>query len=239
MTGNALSIDDEYANASTRIPKILLTTSRDPSSRLQQFAKEMKLMFPNSQRINRGNHVIPDIVKACKSSEITDLIVLHEHRGIPDGMIVSHFPYGPTAYFSLHNVRLRHDIPECQNKTISEANPHMIFHNFATKLGQRVKTILQHLFPIPKLDSKRVMTFSNDSDFISFRYIRFLNVLLIDFSHHSYSGNLKADLELEELGPRFEMRLYEIKLGTIEMDEADSEWSLRPYMNTARKRDML
>lgn len=48
-----------------------------------------------------------------------------------------------------------------------------------------------------------------------------------------------ADPELEELGPRFEMRLYEIKLGTIEMDEADSEWSLRPYMNTARKRDML
>ncbi|RKO95939.1 hypothetical protein CAUPRSCDRAFT_4714, partial [Caulochytrium protostelioides] len=32
-------VDDEYANAGVRDPKILLTTSRDPSSRLNQFAK--------------------------------------------------------------------------------------------------------------------------------------------------------------------------------------------------------
>jgi U3 small nucleolar ribonucleoprotein protein IMP4 len=32
-------IDDEYANAGIEDPKILITTSRDPSSRLTQFAK--------------------------------------------------------------------------------------------------------------------------------------------------------------------------------------------------------
>ncbi|EFN56422.1 hypothetical protein CHLNCDRAFT_51897 [Chlorella variabilis] len=47
-------IDDEYAHAGERDPKILITTSRDPSSRLVQFAKEVKLLFPNSQRVNRG-----------------------------------------------------------------------------------------------------------------------------------------------------------------------------------------
>lgn len=48
------------------------------------------------------------------------------------------------------------------------------------------------------------------------------------------------ELELEELGPRFEMRLYEIKLGTLDMaDTADSEWKLRPFMNTAKKRQHL
>lgn len=35
-------------------PKVLVTTSRDPSSRLTAFAKELKLVFPNAQRINRG-----------------------------------------------------------------------------------------------------------------------------------------------------------------------------------------
>lgn len=35
-------------------PKIIVTTSRDPSSRLTAFAKELKLVFPNAQRINRG-----------------------------------------------------------------------------------------------------------------------------------------------------------------------------------------
>jgi U3 small nucleolar ribonucleoprotein protein IMP4 len=35
-------------------------------------------------------------------------------------------------------------------------------------------------------------------------------------------------------------RLYQIKLGTLENENAaDSEWSLRPYMNTARKRRFL
>jgi U3 small nucleolar ribonucleoprotein protein IMP4 len=42
-----------------------------------------------------------------------------------------------------------------------------------------------------------------------------------------------------ELGPRFELQLYQIKLGTVEMSEADTEWVLRPYMNTARKRQAL
>lgn len=40
-------------------------------------------MFPNSQRINRGGHVIKDIVDACRNNEVTDLIILHEHRGQP------------------------------------------------------------------------------------------------------------------------------------------------------------
>jgi len=216
-------IDDEYAQAGVHDPKVLITTSRDPSSRLQQFAKEMKLIFPNSQRINRGNYVIKDVVNACKSNEVTDLIILHEHRGQPDGMIVSHFPYGPTAYFTLNNVILRHDIPD--RGTVSEAYPHLIFNNFTTKLGTRVSNILKYLFPVPKDDSKRVITFANDSDFISFR-------------HHVYY-KVGQDIQLAEVGPRFEMKLYEIKLGTADITEADVEWTYRPYMNTTKKRDFL
>jgi U3 small nucleolar ribonucleoprotein protein IMP4 len=57
-------------------------------------------------------------------------------------MIVSHFPYGPTCYFSLHNVVLRHDIKD--QGTVSEAFPHLIFENFNSKLGARVsKGVLQ------------------------------------------------------------------------------------------------
>lgn len=52
------SIDDEYAQAGVRDPKVCVTTSRDPSSRLKQFAKELKLVVPNAQRINRGNHKV-------------------------------------------------------------------------------------------------------------------------------------------------------------------------------------
>jgi U3 small nucleolar ribonucleoprotein protein IMP4 len=50
-------IDDEYANATEADPKILLTTSRNPSAPLIRFTKELKFVFPNSQRINRGSQV--------------------------------------------------------------------------------------------------------------------------------------------------------------------------------------
>jgi U3 small nucleolar ribonucleoprotein protein IMP4 len=95
------------------------------------------------------------------------LILLSSHH--PDAMIVSHFPHGPTLYFTLHNVTLRHDIESYRSSTVSEQYPHLIFENFSSKLGERVKDCLRYLFPVPKEDSKRVMTFSNESDFISFR----------------------------------------------------------------------
>ena len=50
-------MDDEYAHAGEEDPRVLTTTSRDPSTRLVSFAKELKLVFPNSKRINRGGQV--------------------------------------------------------------------------------------------------------------------------------------------------------------------------------------
>ncbi|XP_072026379.1 U3 small nucleolar ribonucleoprotein protein IMP4-like [Amphiura filiformis] len=218
-------IDDEYRWAGVEDPKIMLTTSRDPSSKLKQFAKELKLIFPNAQRLNRGNYEMNQLVQACRANDVTDLIIVHEHRGNPDALQVCHLPYGPTAYFTLMNTVMRHDIPNMG--TMSEAYPHLIFHNFKSKLGERVMNILKYLFPVPKDESKRVMTFANMDDVISFR-------------HHVYKKVDHKNIELSEVGPRFEMKLYEIKLGTIEnAATADVEWVHRPYMNTAKKRRHL
>jgi U3 small nucleolar ribonucleoprotein protein IMP4 len=224
-------VDDEYASAGVRDPKICLTTSRDPSSRLRQFSVEMKLVFPNSQRINRGNTTIKEIVDAAREADFTDIIVLQETRGEPDALIVSHLPFGPSVFFSLSGTVLRHDIEG--SGTVSEAYPHLIFNNFKTPVGLRVMTVLQHLFPVPKPDSKRVITFSNESDFISFR-------------HHTYDkegtgkdSTSKLDIKLKEVGPRCEFHPYQIRLGTVDQAEAEVEWVLRPYMNTARKHDAL
>ena len=46
----------------------------------------MRLVFPNSQKINRGNYVIKDIANACRANNVTELILLHEHRGEPGRM---------------------------------------------------------------------------------------------------------------------------------------------------------
>lgn len=54
-------------------------------------------------------------------------------------------------------------------------------------------TILKHLFPVPKPDSRRIMTFSNNEDFILFR-------------HHTYSKGEGGEIVLKEIGPRFQLR---------------------------------
>lgn len=217
-------MDDEYRWAGVEDPKIMVTTSHNPSSRLKQFAKEMKLILPNSQRLNRGNYILSQLVSACKANDVTDLVLLHEHRGEPDGMIISHLPFGPTTYFSLSNTVMRHDIPDVGK--MSEAFPHLIFHNFKSKLGERVENILKYIFPVPKDESRRVITFANQNDYISFR-------------HHTYQKGEGREILLSEVGPRFEMKLHEIKLGTIDQTEADTEWKLKPYMNTSLKRKHL
>lgn len=218
-------IDDEYAHAGQRQPKVLITTSRDPSSRLVQFTKEVKLLLPGSERMNRGGQIMSELVESCRSHDFTDLIILHEHRGEPDGMVVCHLPYGPTAYFGIFNAVLRHDIGDkSQVGTVSEAAPHLIFDKFNSKLGTRVSNILKHLYPVPKPDSKRVMTFANRDDFISFR-------------HHTYQAQKGGgkDVQLKECGPRFDMKLYQIKLGTLDQSHADNEYALPSFVRSSKK----
>jgi len=221
-------VDDEYSSSKYLEPKILVTTSRSPSQRLTQFLKEMRLIFPNSVRVNRGNTVIKELVKTCQENEFSDLIILHENRGVPDGMIISHMPFGPTIYFGLFNVLLRHDIEE-EIDTVSEAYPHLIFDGFESRLGNRIQEVWKNLFPVPKFESQRIITLKNNDDYISFR-------------HHTYKknkSNNKDNIELDEVGPRFELRPYQILLGTLDMPDANKEWVLRPYMNTARKKKLI
>jgi rRNA maturation protein Rpf1 len=40
-------------------------------------------VFPNSHRLNRGNYVVRELAEACRSNGVTDLVVVHEHRGVP------------------------------------------------------------------------------------------------------------------------------------------------------------
>jgi len=220
------SQDDEYRLAGVEDPKVVLTTSRDPSSRLKMFTKELRLLIPNSQRINRGGYELKQLLDACRANSVTDLILVQEHRGEPDGLIISHLPYGPTAYFTISGTVMRHDIAGLG--TAPQQYPHLIFHNFKSSLGLRVQNILKYIYPVPKPESKRVVTFANHEDHIVVR-------------HHVYKkADAGRNIELSELGPRFQLKLYEIKLGTLEnAGAADVEWAYRPYMNTAKKRRFL
>ena len=188
-------------------------------------------MFPNSQRMNRGNQVVPRVVEAAKSHDFTDIVLVQEHRGEPDGMIVCHLPFGPTAYFGMYNTVLRHDIADSEEiGTVSQQNPHLIFENFASKLGLRTANILKYLFPTTKQESRRTVSFikrggEGEGECICFR-------------HHSFEEDKSSpdQVSLQEQGPRFDLRLYQIKLGTVDQTWAENEWVLRPFHNSKKQK---
>lgn len=161
VPGHTLQITSHSTSHSTHSSLSYKSASLTPT-------QELRLIFPNSYRLNRGNTIISNLLQACTAQNVTDLLIVHETRGVPDALIISHLPHGPTLSMTLHNVTLRHDV-STNSSTVSEQYPHLIFEGFETKLGYRVEGILKALFPVPKEDGKRVMTFRNDSDFISFR----------------------------------------------------------------------
>jgi len=232
---DSAALDDEYALLSGLTdPRPLVTTSRSPSTRLASFSKEIRLLLPTSIRLNRGNLILPSLVSSAKASALSDVILLHEHRGTPTAMTVTHLPHGPTASFSLHNVVLRADIPNASRGTVSESYPHLIFEGFATPLGKRVVQILKHLFPPRPAKQElgsRVVTFKNFEDSIEVR-------------HHVFVKTSYKSVELAEVGPRMTMRLFEIRGGTVDETKkngagGDVEWALTQYTRTGRKKDYL
>lgn len=104
---------------------------------------------------------------------------------------------------------------------MSESYPHLIFEGFTTKLGKRVVEILKHLFPPREAgkvkEGSRVVTFAlAEGDYISVR-------------HHVYVKTGYNSVELAEVGPRMEMKLFELRLGTVDNKDADYEWRLANY----------
>ena len=175
-------------------------------------------MLPTSVRLNRGNTVLPDLVSSANGAAMTDMILLHEHRGNPTAMTISHLPHGPTISFSLHNVVLRADIPNAARGTVSESYPHLVFEGFQSKLGQRVVQILKHIFP------------PRDADKIGNRIV---------VRHHVFVKTGYNHVELAEVGPRMTMRPFEIRGGSLDVSSGDIEWSLTQYTRTSRKKDYL
>ncbi|XP_033927639.1 U3 small nucleolar ribonucleoprotein protein IMP4 isoform X2 [Melopsittacus undulatus] len=216
--------DDEYRWAGLEPPKVMVTTSRDPSVRLRIFAKELCLLIPGARRMNRGHAELGALVAACRGAGVTDLVVLHETRGRPDGLCLCHLPHGPTAHFTLSGAVLRQEVGGLGGAPL--AAPHLLLLRLDSALGRRIGTILKHLFPVPRPDTRRVVTFANEDDVILVR-------------NHVYRRQGRK-VELEEVGPRFQLRPYLIRLGTLDQgDAADVEWRWHPYTATAHKRHLL
>lgn len=207
---------DEFANVlvNGQNPNILLTTSAKVSAMGLRFVNELLSVFPLALYRPRRNYGISEIVDMAKARSITAVVVVEESRPHrpPDRLHVIIVPDGPTVYFRISSIRLRKSISGHGLPTSHW--PELITTNFQTRLGHRIARCLSALFPQkPEYEGRRVVTFHNQRDFIFFR-------------HHRYIFDSPEKARIQELGPRFTLRLLSVQLGAFDPKNAEFEWTV-------------
>ena len=186
-------VDDEFANyyTSEKAPKIMITTRPKCSKKLFDFIGDLMQMVPNAFYYPRGKYQVMEMAQFAISKGFTHLFVLSEKDKVCNGLLVTHLPVGPTAFFKLSSF-----VPGAKiaghGKPTSHI-PEIILNNFSTRLGRRVGRFLGSFFPHqPQFEGRQVVTFHNQRDFIFVRHHRYI--------YSKSSDRVRA--KLQELGPR-------------------------------------
>jgi ribosome production factor 1 len=228
-------------------PKILITTSIN--STLHTEAKLLTSFFPNSKFVRRSSHryghkfSVREIASFASNREYTALIVLEEDLKRPSGLTVVHLPKGPTFHFSVNNWVEGKKMPGHGNPTLH--TPELILNNFRTPLGLLTAHLFRSLFPPrPELQGRQVITLHNQRDYIFVRRHRYIfrDKRETEKSVVGPDGKVVKGVEdiragLQELGPRFTLKLRRIDKGI--QRASGQEWVWKARMEKVRTKFQL
>lgn len=215
-----------YFNGLTN-PKVLITTSDRPRGRTVRFCEQLATVIPNAHVYYRRGLALKRVIPQCVARNFTYLMVINEDRKVPNGMVLCHLPDGPTAHFKISSVRLRKEMKR-RGKDPTEHSPEVILNNFTTRLGHSIGRLLAALFPQdPQFVGRQVATFHNQRDFIFFRF-------------HRYIFKNEKKVGIQELGPRFTLKLRSLQKGTFDSKFGEYEWVLKRHeMDACRRKFQL
>lgn len=172
-----------------------------------------------------GTYEVNDMAQFAISRSFTHLFVLLEKDKVCNGLLVTHLPVGPTAFFRLSSFCTGSKI-EGHGKPTSHI-PEIILNNFSTRLGRRVGRFLGSFFPHePQFEGRQVVTFHNQRDFIFVRHHRYI--------YRKESAKVRA--RLQELGPRFTLKLKWLQEGMFDTQFGEYEWIHKRNQITNRKK---
>ncbi|SPO02770.1 related to RNA processing factor 1 [Cephalotrichum gorgonifer] len=237
-----------FAEDAPTDPKILITTGL--RSTLHEEAGLLCTLFPNSTYVPRSSHryghkySLREISKFAANRDYTTVVLLHEDQKKPSGLSIVHLPAGPTLTFSITpgSWMAGKKLPGHGNPT--DHWPELLLNGFSTPLGVLTARVLTTLFPVrPEFEGRQVVCFHNQRDFIFVRRHRYM------FKNSAKSmadedGKPMAGLEgiragLQELGPRFTMKLRRVDKGVgwagSEGEDA-VQWAWKAGMEKDRKR---
>jgi len=248
--------DDEFARyfQSDTPPKVLVTTRPRPSKRLFHFIADLQRLIPKLHFYPRKGFSLKEICHFASNRDFTHVIILSENEKYCNGMTISHVgkidndTLGPTAFFKVSNVVTSQNIP---NHGASTAHiPELNLHGFGTRLGHRVGRLLGSIFPHDaEFQGRQVVTFHNQRDYIFIRHHRYVFEEKKNIKQNKKKSSDKDEPEkplgikdrvkarLQELGPRFTLKLRWIQSGAFDTQFGEYEWiHKRKEMDTTRRR---
>ncbi|KAJ4473639.1 anticodon-binding protein [Lentinula aciculospora] len=183
-------------------PKVLITTSPKASKATYEFCDEIVGVFPGAEFIRRKKgkgFEIGRIAGWAAGRGYKHMVVVNEDMKKPNAITLIHLPNGPTAYFKLTSIELTKQIYGHARAT--PHNPELVLNNFVTRLGHTVGRMFQTLFPpLPEFQGRQVVTLHNQRDFLFFR-------------RHRYAFRTPEKVALQEIGPRFTLKLRSLRKG--------------------------
>ncbi|KAI0028344.1 Brix-domain-containing protein [Vararia minispora EC-137] len=211
-------------------PKVLITTSRKATRVTYEFCDELVGVFPGAEFYKRpkGREFETGRIAGWAAKRgYSNLIVVNEDTKKPNAITVVHLPNGPTAYFKLTSIELTQHI--FGHARATPHYPELVLNNFVTRLGHTVGRMFQTFFPpLPEFQGRQVVTLHNQRDFLFFR-------------RHRYAFRSDEKVALQEIGPRFTLKLRSLRTGipavhcfgespqTLEFDDFhDKEAQARP-----------
>lgn len=219
----------------TELPKVLITTSLGGTVHDQ--AEILTQLFPNSHYVPRQRHryrshhfSLREISKFAANRKYTTLVVLAEDQKKPSGLTVIHLPDGPTFHFSISNWVEGKKLPGHGNPT--NHYPELILNNFRTPLGLLTAHLFRTIFPAqPEVVGRQVVTLHNQRDYIFVRRHRYVfrNKRTTEKPAAGTDGKPMKGVEdikagLQELGPRFTLKLRRIDKGIQRASGQEWEW---------------
>lgn len=215
-------------------PKVLVTTSIN--SRLKAEAQVLTSFFPNSHFVPRNTHFhshkysVREIASFASNRQYTCLVILNEDLKRPSGLDVVHLPDGPMFHFSISNWIDAKRLPGHGNNTGHD--PELILNGFRTPLGLLTAHLFRTLFPPqPELVGRTVVTLHNQRDYIFVRRHRYVfrDKRQTEKSVQGTDGKPIQGVEdvrtgLQELGPRFTLKLRRIDKGIQRSSGQEWEW---------------
>ncbi|KLJ07488.1 hypothetical protein EMPG_17037 [Blastomyces silverae] len=215
-------------------PKILITTSIN--STLHEQAHLLTDLFPNSVYIRRSAHKyahkysVREISKFASNRNFTAVVVVEEDQKRVSGITIVHLPVGPTFHFSVSNWIEGKKLPGHGNPTGHW--PELILNNFRTPLGMLSAHLFRTLFPPqPDLEGRQVVTLHNQRDYIFVRRHRYVfrekretEKSVVGADGKEIKGVEGIRTGLQELGPRFTLKLRRVDKGIQRASGQEWEW---------------